>query len=579
MRQREWPAFCRRFLLGALVGAAVFLALYGWDTLRVSYDSWIRCGYVEEDIIQHYAAWQYFRNAPWDFPLTWVSNLASPTGTAAAWGDILPWAGLFFKALSPILPATFQYFGIVSLFHFVMQGGFAWVLVGHFDKRWSVCLPGTLLFCLWPAFLERVFRHLALSAQWLVLAMLYLYFIGRQSKKLPWFGWLVIFGLVPGVHAYFLPMAFGLLCAAVLEVMVHRRRFVKPLGLVALCVAAALICARGIGVIMPNTLTGEGGFGIYSMNLNALFNPSSADFFAPEGQMDWSLALPTLGQHSHQYDGFNYLGLGVLLTLAAMAVYVVVRLCRLGLSAGLRQAGRRLYSHIGLVVAAAVFTLFALSNQVYLGQRLVFGFKLPHALDMLLSTFRASGRIFWPVGYLALLVVILFCAKRIKGRPFMAGLALLALLAVQLGDMGGLLYQKHQHFTSQTLTVDNDYESEKAAMLIGGTDTIRCLGGPLMYYPFAECLIRWNPDIQTDLVFFSKGNYGVVYLQYEHSLELLLSGAPIDENTLYVANEADYLALVFASAHPDVAAWQLEDFYLFGVATDDRPAPDFVRGG
>ena len=111
-----------KFCGGALLGALVFLLLYGPSTLNCSYDSWIRQGYVEEDIIQHYAAWQFYRNASWQFPLTWLDNAAVPLGAAAAWADPLPWAALFFKLLSPLLPPTFQYFGLITFLHFVHCG-------------------------------------------------------------------------------------------------------------------------------------------------------------------------------------------------------------------------------------------------------------------------------------------------------------------------------------------------------------------------------------------------------------------------------------------------------------------------
>lgn len=567
------------FACGAVLGAVVFLALYGFATLNVTYDSWIRCGYVEEDIIQHYAAWQYFRNDGWDFPLTWISNAAAPVGAAAAWGDVLPWAALFFKLLSPVLPATFQYFGIISLLNYMLQGGFAWLLIALFDRRTGVCVPGVLLLCCWPVLIERTFRHTSLSAQWLILWMLYLYFAGRRQNKLLWFPWCVIFGLIPGIHAYFLPMAFGLLCAAALEYVIRNRRVVRPAALVVGSVAIALICARGLGVIMPNSNSWDGDpFGRYSMNLNAPFNPSSMDFYTETGKLDWSLLLPQLQQQRLQYDGFNYLGLGVLAALAILLVWGVVCLFRVGFGSGLRTLGRRIVDHIGLVLACLAFTMFAVSNVVCWGSTQLLAFRLPVSLEAIFTSFRASGRIFWPVGYLLGLSVIVVCARRFPacdgGKRYAACLALCAVLAVQLLDMGNVLVYKGSYFRSGVLQDSSDFESEKAMQLMAGTDTVRCMGD-MFDYRLAECIIRGNPEMQTDIVFFARGNFGETYARYEQNYAELISGEPIDARTLYIASEQSVCDEVLAAAHEDVVAWQIGKFFLFGVATEERPAPDY----
>lgn len=452
-----------------------------------------------------------------------------------------------------------------------MQGGFAWLLISRFDTRLGVQVLGTLLLCCWPVFIERTFRHVALSCQWLVLWALYLYFVSRASGRLPWFSFLVLFCVVPGVHAYFLPMAFALLCAAVLENVLRTRRFWRGAGLVCLCMGACLAVARGLGVIMPNMRTDGDGYGGYSMNLNAIFNPSSMDLYADSGRQGWSLLLPQLSQMPHQYDGFNYWGLGVLAALVCMGGYGIYCLCSKG---ALRRLGRYLYNHIGLVLACAACTLFAVSHVIYFGDTLLATVPLPKALVLyVLATFRASGRVFWPVGYLAVLGVILFTARRFKGRYAVAVLALV--LAVQLGDMGGVLAHKAAYFRSGTLTAATDYETEKWEALIADTSYVYCLGN-MFDYRLAAGMIRCNPSIQSDIIFFARGNFGVVYLRYEDNNAFLRSGQAIADDVLYVASEESVCREILETASPQVAAWKIDKFYILGNATAARPAPDFT---
>lgn len=39
--------------------------------------------------------------------------------------DSIPLFAIFFKALSPLLPETFQYFGLFGLMCYMLNGGFA----------------------------------------------------------------------------------------------------------------------------------------------------------------------------------------------------------------------------------------------------------------------------------------------------------------------------------------------------------------------------------------------------------------------------------------------------------------------
>ena len=101
-------------------------------------------------------------------------------------------------------------------------------------------------------------------------------------------------------------------------------------------------CAAGVGNALLLGTLGNGysssrdGYGFYSMNLNAVFNPDSL------GGYTWSHLLPKRAHLYGQYDGFNYLGLGVLALLAVMAVVSAVTAvksprCRAGLARTLHR--------------------------------------------------------------------------------------------------------------------------------------------------------------------------------------------------------------------------------------------------
>jgi hypothetical protein len=88
-----------------------------------------------------------------------------------------------------------------------------------------------------------------------------------------------------------------------------------------------------------------------------------------------------------QYEGFSYLGGGVLLLLIATMPQHIQALWL-----GLRR-------HVWLWILFVGCTLFALSNTIYFGMLPVLYVHLPWRILQLASMFRSSGRFFWPVMY------------------------------------------------------------------------------------------------------------------------------------------------------------------------------------
>ena len=314
-----------------------------------------------------------------------------------------------------MLPATFQWFGLYTLLCFALQGAAGALLctrgarcgaplaVGALFVRRAVRLPATL----W----ERAFRHVALASQWLFLFALYAFLeqraalrSGGRAGAWPW--WFAVLGFASvGIHPYFLPPV--MVCA--LLAAVERGRVAHAWGRAALDFLAAMAAAVLGGVLCGAIGAGgglsRGGYGEFSMNANALWNPSS------RGGYTWSRLLPVLPQQTSQYDGFNYLGLGVLALLAAALV--------LAAAACLRRpaAVRGWWGRNWPVAAACAFlTAFALSNRVTWGMA-GFTLPLPKALLALCGIFRSSGRMFYLVAACMLTWAVYAVRAALQRRP------------------------------------------------------------------------------------------------------------------------------------------------------------------
>lgn len=437
----------RTALLGGLIGLASFLILYGVAPLNVTQDGWILATYDEWDILQRYVGWTNFRHAPWSFPLGQSANMAYPAGCNIAFMDAIPLVSLFFKVLSPLLPAVFQFEGLYMLLVFVLQGVSAALLVGLFVPRLVYTGVATVFFTFSPVLIERGFRHSSLASHYLILFAMYLYFktkqriFAGQPVRLPWLGMGVLSFVSVGITPYFMPMVmiFVLLTAADYMLFTKaRRRVLAGIGFFAANCAIALASSYLIGSFGHGTSASRDGFGQYSMNLNALVNPRSV------GEYRWSMLLPQLGQAPDQYDGFNYLGAGMLLFILAALVACAVCWMR---SQRRKELARTLLKKYGLLAMACLFlTCFAVSHIVVLGDTVFFTLPLPQRLVELGGIFRASARLFYPVYYGLYLFAVVACARLCAalGKSQKIALLLLGLmLAVQMFDLNHVIREKH----------------------------------------------------------------------------------------------------------------------------------------
>ena len=435
-------------LLGAVAGLAVFLWVYGTAPLHVSWDNWILRGYDELDIQQHYAGWLLFRNAHWAFPLGMADTVAMPDGTAISYTDSLPWVSILLKLLRGFLPATFQWFGLYVLGCFVLQGAAGGLLCARrLKSRRQAAVTGLLgggLFACLPTLWERAFRHTALASQWLFLFALYVYLESRdtlrRTGRVPkgrW--WLAVLAfLAVGIHPYFLPpvMVCALLwCVDRVRLKGGKRGAVLDF---AAALAAALAGSVLCGAVGTESSLSRDGYGEFSMNLNALFNPYS------RGQYTWSRLLPVLPQQTNQYDGFNYLGLGVLALLAVSLILSAVAAFRHP-----EQIRTWWGRNWPVTIVCGLLTLFAVSNQVYWGNS-GFTIPLPGWLLSLCGIFRASGRMFYlPAACLVVwgVYTLQITCRRLPKPAVCSSILLAVLLAVQVWDLSAVAAEKQNYFT------------------------------------------------------------------------------------------------------------------------------------
>ncbi len=515
-------------LTGAALGAAAFLLLYGFFPLNPLNDTWLRGGYVERDTVQHYAGWLFYRASPLTFPLGVASRMNVPFGAYVGLSDSIPLFALLFRLMAPVLPAGFQYFGLWGLLCSVLQGAAAALLLGLFTQNRLHNALCTLLFVLAPVFLDRQLRHAALGAQWFILFALYLYFKHRRTGRFFSGGFLALCALSVTVHPYFTPMVFALLLALLAENALRRRKLCQPAAMLGACLAAVLAAGFVMGAFFSRADSGGTPYGYFSMNLNALWNPAARG-------THWSLLLPAQNQVRGNYDGFNYLGLGVLLGLVVLTADALLHLKN-------RPARQQMWAFVknraGLLLVCACLGVFAVSNQISANGATLAYIPLPAPLRAVGEMFRSSGRMFYPVWYLLLLCVCVYALRRPPAR--LRAIAVCALAAVQLLDIAPALWQKATDFRPYQ-AMESPMKSDFWAQTAGRFGRVASLDEENLYSAMDLALYAADHDMLDDDAFTARYDTARRAAQRTENLALLTGGAAPADMLFVTSVEATFL--------------------------------------
>ena len=401
-------------LTGALLGALVFLILYGVRVLDPTCVDWI-LNNPSPDPAQHYLGWVFYRRSGWHLPYLGANYSAIyPYRTSILYTDSIPLLAVLGKLLGGVLPARFQYLGLWGLFCYAMQGGLAQALIarvggvrpGDTAKNWASVLGAGVL-VLFPALNIRMFAHTALAANWLVLLALWLWLCAEQSENRPtaaklclWWG---ILGLLcAGIHLYYLPMVGMVLVAACVQRALEKR------GPAAVVLPVASFCGAALAELFV--------LGAFAANFAGYSNGylSGADLA--------NLFVPGLGA---SWEQEIYAGLGTTIAVVLALVWLLVQH---------KQAGTFFRRHKNVVIAALVLLVLdaiaAMGNTVTFAGRTLFTVPILQALMDFWAMFSSCARLAWLAG---MLLAVAACGLVLRFWQGAAAAVLLALCAAAQG--------------------------------------------------------------------------------------------------------------------------------------------------
>lgn len=445
---RKLPPYAVIMIAAGIYGAIAFIAIYGVKILNPTYDEWLFSG---GDLTQHYIGWLFYRRSEWHIPFGLIDGLLGDISFSCMYTDSIPLFAVFFKILSPILPETFQYFGIWGLFCFVMNGLLSSLLIYKFNKNPLFCLFGSLIYILCPAILQRLYGHEALAGHFIIILAMVLWFYQNHTWKKKWMQkWMpaILWGalgiLTVYTHMYFIPMVYCILLAAMVIDFFQYKKVFRPLSCFVSLTVFALLALAGIGAFYGNGSPNNWGLGVYSANLNTFWNGFMVGGNGMVGDIaPGSSILQSLPYFESQYEGFAYVGLGVILA-ALFSVIISFRYFEKQdgkFISAVKQTLLKYRWYIVAVLAAFFISMFfAVSPVCTFYDKEIYSIEYPEPIVELLSVFRASGRFAWVGDYL-IFTVVLFILSKIDTQKMMLFILSIC-VCLQIADLSKLISSK-----------------------------------------------------------------------------------------------------------------------------------------
>ncbi|TKD50871.1 DUF6311 domain-containing protein [Sphingomonas baiyangensis] len=402
---------CLQLAAFALLPLALYFALFHPATLDPGNVAWLIYGTDNGQNALGFHAWLAEPHKGW-WPATTLLN--APDGVSMLFTDANPLLALIVAPLAPWLPHDFQLVGPWILACLMLHSLFAWALLRDHAPSPIALWLGVAMFLLLPTLANR-FVHANLTAHWLILWGLWLFLDARRAGDLRW--WAALMFVAAMVHNYLLLMVAAIWASAMLE------RFAASDGRARTRLAAGSLAILG-AVTAIALLHGAGerfeitrSYGAFAMSLDALWNPANPDY---------SAFLPATPQRQGRgMEGFQYLGAGLMPLLAAAAA---IRFAR-------RDPSSDLVRLAWLAPALAVLTALALTPSLDFAGQPVARLGYPEWAARALDTVRASGRLFWPVAYVLVLLAVRMAYRLSAER---AALLLGACAAIQIADLSGM---------------------------------------------------------------------------------------------------------------------------------------------
>jgi hypothetical protein len=506
----------------------------------------------------HYLGWAFYRLDAWSFPLGTIHSYNYPVGTNVGFTDSIPLLAIPFKLFSFLLPDDLQYFGLWLLSCFYLNGHFTFKILDNYQIPRKHSLLIVILIICSPILIYRSL-HPALCAHWLILASIYYYIVKSTPSNVfnlnsNQISILVLSGFI---NPYLTAMVIGFNVILPLKhVFIDQSISFKKAVLFPISGFFLLLLSWiFIGLIDFNqsaNLASVDDYNNYSFNLNSLYNGRGFSTFLPD--------LPIF--NPMQYEGFAYLGLGIMILLALgfIGLWSIRNTFKVNF---------KYFSFILLLCSGMV--VFALTNKISLGDKIILDYKISGNYAVLAQIFRATGRFVWPMYYFGIISLSIFFLK-LKFNSTLKMILLSLVVCIQFYDIKTLItYRNLKYGLYDTPLEDSTWRN-----------VFKNFNGAIVYPPFNYNYSQTYPMDYQDLCYLSlkeKKPISNAYIArtdvikteaYKMNLERNLSSGLIDPNQLFITTLPNINAFGQLLHDRKVSIRKLDGFYIVYPTTHDN---------
>ena len=438
-------------IVSCSVGSLItYLSLGGVSRLNPRRYDWIF-----GDNTTAYIAQLFYLSDKWRFPLAANPNYgAENTSSLFYTGPSVPIAVL--QKLLGINPKL-QFFGIWILLIFCLQIFLALKIAKEFNATWAQSIPFSIL-TVTPFLLARLQQHFWLMAHFLILWAILIGIRYFKTKKLQTINTTALVCISYLINGYIFAMVLIIVTFIFLDSLLHNKKsrmyLIKHLITTALFGITTMVLFDGFkrqasayeSFKMNFPGPHYGGFPynfVSAINPNVGLVPYSFTNNTYQTTLNFSSTGISLGTTNGAYDGYLYLGLGIIF----MLILVIVSTAKANLFANI--FADRITTKLLIVFLTGIF-LFSITFNVGIGN-IELKLPFPYLGKWALSIFRASGRFMWIIAYL--LIVILFIKlQSILNRRRFTIVVWLALI-LQCLDLSKPVYERYVALRDEKIPV------------------------------------------------------------------------------------------------------------------------------
>ena len=525
------------FICGGLLGTLFFIYIFGTAILDFTYTGWLMSG---GDLSQHYLGWKLFRNAAWYLPLGLMDNIVYPFKISIIYTDSIPLFAVIFKLLSPVLPESFQYFGLFGILCYALQGGIGALIVKKTGGNAGQSIIGSMFFTLSTVMIWRIYFHTSLAAHFILLLCILLCLRENSGIKKQIFFWSCLLVLSVLIHLYFAPMVMIFMLFQLLRNYFLTKNFKNQIAVIGVAFSALIAAMFCFGAFYFVKTDDRGALGNASANLNGFFNPMGMSRFIQD--------MPLVSAFPH--EGFSYLGLGMILFILIIGGYMINQGTLLKIKVTSKTG---LFPYVTGIVLWSL--LFSLSPAIAFNQYKLFTYPVLWPVDQLWSIFRSTGRMIWPAFYIIIIFCIWWAVKLFSGKK--AAIIMSVLLLIQWVDLGYWFVTKGKDFKTTT-TWQTELASPVWNNLANDYKHIFFMGDYTKLNSFLD--LSGNHKMTVNDAYLARTNQKTINEYKQKEKEYLTNNGPRDD-TIYVFQDKEQVSL-FSEAGKAIHFFLIDDVFI-----------------